>query len=557
MSTNLEKRIKAIESVVLRAPHSISIHAVDHLIAFPDEEMKAGALVRLSQELPEGEVKSKVDGYIDDYLAFLDDVDDSYPSLKVGLSGEIIFALKYSKVKKEGDLRGMKKLLDSAHTSSKSYAEALINYGLQGGDDEYFKKGMGMVNPDDVYKILRGRSPQDRALQLDLAELLLQSEDDKVVLDGIRRMSQSDDVEIYERISIVLQNYQRLNSSSEGKDLLERTIHVAYERFPDKDKFVKDFFDVDIKRAVVIAERLAGEKTTFAEIYEIAELIMNHSREDPIAIFDRAISVEDDYGNIVKVAQRVFSKDVAVRYFEQALQKKAELSEYKNTGDVLLGRKLEDLAGRFYEKSIGEVKSYKKYNDLGERCLEFGSKKLARRFIGEAAERAGTFDQYVNAYNSLLNGLSQDETERIFREGLDRFSDVGSYEFVLGYLEEHYGLQVAGRFASGVEKVSDEVSELCKSYISRLEEVSKKEAERQKKLKGDLDAQRQLRELEREPLRRGLVSVPQSFVSGKLPGDLYEINEESNRKYLSEYLPKYPDSLNDVNYSFKNLSFKK
>ena len=61
MSTNLEKRISAIENVILRTPHNVSIHAVDHLIAFPDEEMKIGAFVRLSQQLPDGEVKNRVD----------------------------------------------------------------------------------------------------------------------------------------------------------------------------------------------------------------------------------------------------------------------------------------------------------------------------------------------------------------------------------------------------------------------------------------------------------------------------------------------------------------
>ena len=48
------------------------------------------------------------------------------PSLKKGLSEETIFALKYLKVKKV-DGKGLRELLDSTHSSSKLYAEALMD----------------------------------------------------------------------------------------------------------------------------------------------------------------------------------------------------------------------------------------------------------------------------------------------------------------------------------------------------------------------------------------------------------------------------------------------
>ena len=44
--------------------------------------------------------------------------------------------------------------MDSEPPSSRLYAEALIDYGLQEGDDESFRRGMEMVNLEDTYKIL-------------------------------------------------------------------------------------------------------------------------------------------------------------------------------------------------------------------------------------------------------------------------------------------------------------------------------------------------------------------------------------------------------------------
>ncbi len=553
MSTNLEKRIHVIESVVLRAPRSIGIHAVDHLIAFPDEEMKAAALVRLSQQLPEGEVRSKVDSCIGDYLDFLSDVEESYPSLKAGLSGGIIFALKYLKLKKEGDQRGLKELLDSAHFSSKFYAEALMDYGLQEGDDEYFKRGMELADPEDVGKILKGRSPRDGALQLDLAEMLLQSEDKEIVLAAVRQISNIDDTEMDKKLSMVLQNYQKLSISPEGKVLLEQAIPAAYERSPDKDKFVKRFFGIDAKRAVGLAERLAGEKTTFSEIYEIAELVMKHSQEDPIKICDIAIAAEDSYENVVKVAQKASGKDVAVRYFEQALQKRAKLSDYQSTGDIILGKRLEDLAERFYEKSLGRKKSAKRYKDLGEHCLQLGSTSLARRFIGRAAEKAGTFDEYCGLYKSLLKTASQNEVVDIFRKGLERFNAAEDYKAALGYLEENYGVAAAAKFASTCGEVPGDVKELCASYVSRAE-APIKEIEMQAEALKD---QKLLRELLREPPRD---PAPVSRSSDKENGYYVPrgiINQENNKREIYDLSNKKDEWYKSFRDDKESLIIKK
>ncbi len=457
------------------------------------------------------------------------------------------------------------KRFEQGEKQGEKYANALLIRGFQRKDD-MFEQGVKAYDfrTFDIQRTVElieefNREALDYKSTLRTAKFMVASDAATIFSSGIDKLNRayevSDNGEQREELfGLTLNLYKR---KKDGK-IVDLTTKLARELFATRSEeqkvtLVEQLFSMEngglSELAADFVEEIGSKKNIFDDVFAYGVLLTDkglYSRAR--ALFERALAIDNSYVSLVKVGENVLKVDQqeARPYFERALEREARLSDYQATGDILLGKKIEDLATMFYEKSLGRKKSVKKYKDLGEHCLELGSETLAKRFISNAAESTDSFDQYVRVYGSLLQGASKSKTEEIFREGLKRFGAVGDYESALSYLEKHYGLTAAGKFASKLSGVSEEVEELCQTYVSRAKKVQK-EAERQRKLSEELDAQRQSQESERKPLIREPVSVPPSFDEGKFQDYLYKKDNliegityhEKNKDFYNGLITRY------------------
>lgn len=383
-------------------------------------------------------------------------------------------------------------------------------------------------------------------------------------IDKLNRAYELSDIGQREGIFELALDLYKKNRDLKIAGLVEKT---AKDLFEDKDEeekmeLVERLFSIKedglSELAAGFIEETAYEKNTFDEIFAYGKLLSGKRLYPQAeALFDHALAVDADYKHLVQVGEEVLkrNKQDAGDYFKQALQKRARLSDYEDTGDFLLDKGLKNLAGEFYEKCLGKRRSPDKCLAIAEYCLEQGHEDLYMRFADHAAEKAKNLEEHLEIYDYYLEKPSPKRLKEVLVKGFERFDDVEDYGFALRYFEESHGLAAAGRFASQLSCVSDEVEELCQSYISKAEKERKKSEKKAEQKKKEEEAERQ-KKLGAEAQRikeAGSFKIDRVILdSGKLKsegwrslnglddetiGDLYSYH--SAKKIECEYIPKY------------------